>query len=93
MDLQKKEMLRIFDSEKSRYGHRPLYEEIVREARLREMAGVKVMRGLLSCGHDLLLMNSKAIEFGSPLPVVIEIIDHAEKHDTSLPVLERMVRD
>jgi len=32
MELKQSEMLRIFVAEQTRYGHHPLYEEIVREA-------------------------------------------------------------
>lgn len=87
------EMLRIFVNEQARYGHHPLYEEIVREARLRELAGATVLRGVLSYGHDLRLRTSKIMEFSTNLPMVIEIVDHSEKIDSFLPVLEQLVRD
>ncbi|NTW82294.1 MAG: DUF190 domain-containing protein [Chlorobiaceae bacterium] len=93
MELQNLEMLRIFVGEQTRYGHHPLYEEIVREARMKELAGATVLRGVLSYGHDLLIKTSKIIEFGTNLPMVVEIVDEAEKIDGFLPVLQQMVRD
>lgn len=93
MELQNLELLRIFVNEQARYGHHPLYEEIVREARLRELAGATVLRGVLSYGHDMLIKTSKIIEFSTNLPMVVEIVDHPEKIDGFLPELERMVRD
>lgn len=93
MDIQNMEMLRIFVSEQTRYGHRPLYEEIVREARLQELAGATVLKGVLSYGHDMLIKTTKIIEFSTNLPMVVEIVDHTGKIDDFLPVLERMVRD
>lgn len=87
------EMLRIFVNEQARYGHHPLYEEIVREARLRELAGATVLRGVLSYGHDMHIRMTKIMEFSTNLPMVVEIVDHQANIDGFLPVLERMVRD
>jgi uncharacterized protein len=93
MELQNMEMLRIFVSEQTRYGHHPLYEEIVREARLRELAGATVIRGVLSYGHDMHIHTAKIMEFGTHLPMIIEIVDHPESIDAFLPVVEQLVRD
>jgi len=93
MEIQNSEMLRIFLGEQARYGHRPLYEEIVREARIQEMAGATVLKGVLSYGHDMQIKTSKIMELGTNLPMVIELVDSAEKIDQFLPILEQMVRD
>ena len=93
MELQSSEMLRIFVGEQARYGHRPLYEEIVREARIQEMDGATALKGVLSYGHDMQIKSSKIMELGTNLPMVIELVDSAEKIDRFLPILEQMVRD
>ncbi len=93
MELQSSEMLRIFVGEQARYGHRPLYEEIVREARLLEMAGATVLKGVLSYGHDMHIKTSKIMELGTNLPMVIELVDSPEKLDSFLPIIQQMVRD
>ena len=93
MEIQNSEMLRIFLNEQVRFGHRPLYEEIVREARLQEMAGATVLRGVLSYGHDMQINTSKILELGNNLPVVIELVDLPEKIDSFMPVLEQIVKD
>jgi hypothetical protein len=93
MELQNSELLRLFVGEQVRFGHHPLYEEIVREARLYGLAGATALKGVLSYGHDMLIKTSKIMEFGTNLPVVIEIVDTAEKIDGFLPKVEQMVRD
>jgi PII-like signaling protein len=93
MDFQNLEMLRIFVGEQARYGHRPLYEEIVREAKLFGLAGATVLKGVLSYGHDMQVNTSKIMELGTNLPMVIEIIDSTEKIEGFLPMIEQMVRD
>jgi uncharacterized protein len=93
MQLQNLELLRIFVGEQVRYGHRPLYEEIVREARLFGLAGATVLKGVLSFGHDMQINTSKIMDLGTNLPMVIEIVDSAEKIDSFLPMVDQMVRD
>jgi len=93
MDLKNAEILRIFVGEQARHGHRPLYEEIVREARENEIAGATALKGMLSYGHDMTIKASKIMELGTNLPMVIEIVDSAEKIDGFLQILQKMVRD
>ena len=90
MELRNSEMLRIFVAEQTRYGHHPLYEEIVREARIMEMAGATVLKGVFSYGHDT---TSKIMELGTNLPIVIELVDSAQKIEEFLPILQQLVRD
>lgn len=93
MEFRNAELLRIYVGEKVRLGHRPLYEEIVREARLHGMAGATAMKGVLSFGHDLHLHTAKVMEFAVDLPMVIELVDGADRVDSFLEVVENMVRD
>jgi uncharacterized protein len=93
MELQNLELLRLFVGEQVRYGHRPLYEEIVREARLFGLAGATVLKGVLSYGHDMQINTSKIMDLGTNLPMVVEIVDAPEKIDSFLPVIQQLVRD
>lgn len=93
MELQNMEMMRIFVGEQFRYGHRPLYEEIVREARLFGLAGATALKGMLSYGHDMQINTSKIMELGTNLPMVIELVDSTEKIDGFIPIIQQLVRD
>ena len=93
MELQNLEMMRIFVGEQVRYGHRPLYEEIVREARLFGLAGATALKGVLSYGHDMQINTSKIMELGTNLPMVIELVDSTEKIDGFIPIIQQLVRD
>jgi uncharacterized protein len=93
MELQNLELLRLFVGEQVRYGHRPLYEEIVREARLFGLAGATVLKGVLSYGHDMHINTSKIMDLGTNLPMIVEIVDSPEKIDSFLPVIQQLVRD
>jgi len=93
MEMQDLELLRVFVGEQVRYGHRPLYEEIVREARLFGLAGATALKGVLSYGHDLQINTSKIMDLGTNLPMIIEIVDSPVKIDSFLPIIQQLVRD
>jgi len=86
-------LLRIFIGESDRYGHHPLYEAIVLKARERGLAGATVLRGVMGFGKHSILHTAKILRLSEDLPMVIEIVDRAEKVEDFLPVLNEMVKD
>src|ERR1043166_5964060 len=86
-------LLRIFIGESDRYGHHPLYEAIVLKAREKGLAGATVFRGVMGFGHHSILHTAKILRLSEDLPMVIEIVDAAEKIDEFLPTLEQMIKD
>jgi uncharacterized protein len=82
------ELLRIFIGESDRVGHRPLYEVIVEEARKRGMAGATVLRGTLGFGAHSRVHTAKILRLSEDLPMVVEIVDTAEKIEAFLPDLD-----
>jgi len=94
MDLPKEaELLRIFVGEGDHYGHRPLYEAIVEEARKRGMAGATVTQGLMGFGKNSRIHTAKLLRLSEDLPIVIEIVDTHERIEAFLPDLNNMVKD
>ncbi len=84
-------LLRIFIGEQDRHGHQPLYEAIVLRARDLHLAGATVLRGSLGFGLSSRLHSAKILRLSQDLPVIIEIVDSAEKIESFLPVLETMM--
>jgi uncharacterized protein len=82
------ELLRIFIGESDRFAHRPLHEVIVEEARKRGMAGATVLRGTLGFGAHSRVHSAKILRLSEDLPMVIEIVDTAEKIEAFLPDLD-----
>jgi uncharacterized protein len=72
-------LLRIFIGESDRYQHRPLYEAIVLKARELELAGATVLRGPMGFGKSSHLHTAKILRLSMDLPIVIEIVDTAQK--------------
>ena len=84
-------LLRIFIGESDRHQHRPLYEAIVLKARELELAGATVLRGPLGFGKSSHLHTAKILRLSMDLPIVIEIVDTAQKIDAFLPLLDQMM--
>lgn len=86
-------LLRIFIGESDRWEGKPLYEAIVRRARQDGLAGATVLRGLEGFGAHSRLHTTRILRLSEDLPVVIEIVDEAEKIDAFLPELDAMVAE
>ncbi|MER3450788.1 MAG: hypothetical protein C4298_05700 [Thermus sp.] len=86
-------LLRIFIGESDRWKGRPLYEAIVLEAKARGLAGATVFKGFMGFGAHSRIHTAKILQLSEDLPVMIEIVDSAEKIEAFLPVLDEMVQE
>jgi len=86
-------LLRIFVGESDRWDGSPLYEAIVLEARKRGLAGATVIKGFMGFGAHSRIHTAKVLELSQDLPIVVEIVDAAEKIEAFMPELEKMVGD
>jgi hypothetical protein len=91
MHISKKAMrLRIYIGEDDRHGSQPLYQAIVRRARSQHLAGATVLRGPMGYGQSSRLHTAKILRLSEDLPIVIEIIDSADKINAFLTKLDQM---
>jgi uncharacterized protein len=86
-------LLRIFVGETDRWEGRPLYEAVVEAARRGGMAGATVWKGFMGFGRHSRLHTAKVLRLSEDLPVVIEIVDAADKIEAFLPTIDRMVQE
>ena len=88
MELQgRSKLLRIFVGEVDKIGHQLLYEAILLAARERGLAGATVLKGIMSYGASSRIHVARLIELSEDLPIVVEIVDHEEKIDSFIPVV------
>jgi uncharacterized protein len=83
--------LTIFVGERDRRGSHPLYTEIVHRARDAGLAGATVIRGLEGFGASQVVHTARLLTFSEDLPVIVVIVDAAERIDAFLPVLDEIV--
>jgi PII-like signaling protein len=86
-------LLRIFIGESDTWHGRPLYEAIVHRVREEGLAGATVIRGIEGFGADSRLHTSRILRLSEDLPIVIEIVDTAERIDAILPLLDEMISE
>ena len=84
-------LLRIFVGESDKGEHQPLFEAIVLKAREMHLAGATVLRGPMGFGKSSRLHTAKILRLSVDLPIVIEIVDSAERIDEFLPALDGMI--
>lgn len=84
-------LLRIFIGEADKYDGRSLYEVIVLKAREQGLAGATMLRGPMGFGQSSHLHTAKILRLSEDMPVVIEIVDAADKINAFLPMLDGMI--
>ena len=86
------QLLRVYVGESDRWQGKPLYEAIVLKARGMGIAGTTVLRGIMGFGAASRIHTSKILRLSEDLPVVVEIVDSAQKIAQLLPEIESMVQ-
>ncbi|MCT8267434.1 DUF190 domain-containing protein [Afifella sp. JA880] len=84
-------LLRLFIGESDEHEGRPLYEAIVLKAREMGLAGATVLRGPMGFGRSSRLHTSKILRLSEDLPLIIEIVDTAEKIESFVRAAEPML--
>lgn len=87
------QLLRIFIGESDQWHGEPLYRAIVMKARELGLAGATVLRGPMGFGANSRMHTANLLELSSDLPVVIEIVDSADKVESLLPFLDETVAE
>ena len=86
-------LLRIFIGETDKYQGKPLYEQILLEARKLNLAGTTVLRGILGFGATSHVHSAKFLDLSEDLPIVVEIVDTEESLKKILPFLDETVKE
>jgi PII-like signaling protein len=88
---EKGQLVRIFIGESDERDNMPLYRAIVLKARELGLAGATVLRGPMGFGANSNLHTSKILELSTDLPIIVEIVDSADKIQSLLPFLDQAV--
>jgi uncharacterized protein len=85
--------LTIFVEENDTWHHRPVFTEIVHRAHQAGLAGASVFRGIEGFGATSLIHTTRLLSLSENLPVMIIIIDTAERITAFLPQLDELVTE
>jgi hypothetical protein len=86
-------LLRIFIGELDKSHSIPLYEAIVLAAKKNGIAGATVFRGILSYGASSRIHTAKLLDLSFDLPIIVEIVDHAEKIEQFLEIANKLIEE
>ncbi len=84
-------LLRVFVGENDRWGTGLLYNAIVERARVEGVAGASVFRGVEGFGSHREIHVNRVFTLRTKMPMLIEIVDTAEKITALLPLIEEMI--
>jgi hypothetical protein len=87
------QLLRVFIGESDKWEGQPLYEGIILKAREMNIAGATMWRGMMGYGGASRIHTAKILRLSEDLPVVVEIVDRAEKIAVRLPLIDEMVQE
>jgi hypothetical protein len=84
-------LMRIHIGERDKHQGRPLYEVIVELLRSRHYAGATVLRAIMGFGANAHLHTDRIELLSLDLPIIVEVIETAEKIEAILPEIDGMI--
>jgi uncharacterized protein len=85
--------VRVYIGESDQWHGKPLYTAIVERCRAEGLAGATVLRGIEGYGANSRIHTARILRLSEDLPVIIDIVDRAERIDMLLPILDEMVTE
>lgn len=86
-------LMRIFVGEADRWKGEPLYDAILKKLRMMDISGATVYRGILGYGAKGHTHKERFLHLSKDLPIMIAVIDSAEKLAAAGPEIEGMIED
>lgn len=86
-------LLRVFIGEADKCHDEPLYGAILKKLRMMDIAGATVCRGILGYGAKGHQHKKSFFHVSRDLPIMVTVIDTAEKITTAAEAIEGMVED
>jgi PII-like signaling protein len=85
------QLLRVFCGESDTWEGQSLARAVVLKAKELGLAGATVLHGSMGFGANSRVHTSKLLDLSTDLPIVIELVDNAEKIKSLLPFLDEAV--
>jgi PII-like signaling protein len=86
-------LMRVFIGEADQWNGEPLYDAIVKQLRMTDIAGATVYRGILGYGAKGHTHKESFWHRSRDLPVMISVVDSAEKIAAAAQAIEGMMGD
>ncbi|HKN73588.1 MAG TPA: DUF190 domain-containing protein [Candidatus Acidoferrum sp.] len=84
-------LMRIHIGESDKWHGRPLHEAIVEMLRKEGFSGATVLRGVAGFGGSSIYHTDKILRLSQDLPLIVEVVEYAERIEKMLPRLDEML--
>ena len=84
-------LMRIHIGESDKWHSKPLHEAITELLRREGFSGVTVLRGVAGFGSSSVYHTDKLLRMSQDLPIVVEVVETAERIEAILPKMDEMV--
>jgi PII-like signaling protein len=84
-------LMRIHIGESDKLHGKPLHEALVDLLRREGFSGATVLRGVAGYGGSSVYHTDKILRLSQDLPIIVEVIETAEKIEKILPRMDEMV--
>jgi uncharacterized protein len=84
-------LMRIHIGESDHWHGKSLYQAIVELLRTEKFSGVTVLRGVGGYGGSSVYHTEKVLRLSQDLPIIIEVVEYADRIEQILPQLDSMV--
>lgn len=84
-------LMRVHVGESDKWHGKLLYQVIVDLLRREQFSGVTVLRGIGGYGSTSVYHTDKILRLSQDLPVVLEVVESAERIEKILPTLDEMI--
>jgi uncharacterized protein len=84
-------LMRIHIGESDKWEGKPLDQALIEMFRREGFSGATVLRGVAGYGSSSRLHTEKILRLSQDLPIVVEVVEYAERIEQILPRLDEMV--
>jgi uncharacterized protein len=84
-------LMRIHIGESDKWHSKPLHEAIVELLRKEGFSGATVLRGVAGYGGSSIYHTDKLLRLSQDLPLIVEVVEYAERIEKILPRLDEML--
>lgn len=86
-------LMRIFIGEADRWHGEPLYEAIVKQLRMMDIAGATVYRGILGYGAKGHTHKQSFFHASRDLPIIVSVVESEQKLKEAAAAIDQMIQD
>lgn len=86
-------LLKIYIGESDKWHGKPLSTALVERLRQEGLAGATVLRAVEGFGANSRVHTAHILRLSEDLPLVVEVVDRADRIERALPIVDEMVGD